>query len=136
MADSTSTGSADDATSPSTTSFPRLTSRQREVLLLLADAPRGLMAWQVRDRLWGEDDVAMRRYRPSRGASNWQTGAGALGNLAAGRILWALHRAGLAWQPQAMDRRVPSNRWELTIEGRRVARSLTTAPQPSEEETP
>lgn len=99
-----------------------LTDRQAEVFEIVAAGPhRGVMAWQVRDRIYAEDS-RMRQYRPHRGASNWQGAQGGLGNLAAGRVLHALQRLGLVEQRWFAAEESDSNAWVLTAEGERLAR--------------
>ena len=96
-----------------------VTVQQEKVLRILADAPdQGLMAWQVRDRLYPPDSK-MRTYRPGQG--EWQTAKGALGNLAAGRVLANLDRLGLAWRPFASR---GNYAYRLTDKGRRVLAGL------------
>lgn len=69
-----------------------LTDQQAKVLRILAEfGDRGAMCWQIRDRLYPADSK-MRVYRThgSRGGGSRAGAAGALGNLAVGRICSAL----------------------------------------------
>lgn len=93
----------------------RLTDRQIAVLRALwtdsQDRNRGLMAWQVRDRIYPADSPMRTKRTAGRGASSFNGSVGALGNLAAGRILHGLAARGYCWQPGA------EYRWQITAGG-------------------
>lgn len=95
----------------------RLTDRQAQVLWALHEHARkdprhrGLTASQVRDRIYPPDSPMRTKRTAGRGASSFNGSVGALGNLAAGRILAGLERRGFAWSPG------DGFRWEISPGG-------------------
>ena len=108
-----------------------ITERQRDVLAAIfaaeRDTPegktfRGLMAWQVRDRIYPADSPMRTKRTSGHHGSNHNGAVGATGNLAAGRLLHALERKGLVRQGEF---RSGDYRWNLTDAGRQIVRPAT-----------
>lgn len=113
------------------TATTEVTQRQRDVLTAIFDAEQaipegrtfhGLLASQVRDRIYPADSPMRTKRTRGHGGANHNGAVGATGNLAAGRILWTLEGKGLVEQGADW---YSSYRWTLTDAGRKIVQPAT-----------